>query len=168
VYQTQQFSNVHFGRRHDLNNADGVRQAILELDSVRRTLQTRAKTLERGDTVVSVGVEPDSSDGEDEDGDDEDEGDEFEDHPMADPFDDDGEDSCVEGSSEETDTPQVRTSCPWADASGFTLGYWSSPDPDERDENEDVPMDSVIGEEPSIAESSPETDWEGFSDSVSA
>jgi hypothetical protein len=178
VYQSQQFSNVHFGHRHNLNNSDGVRQAILELDSVRRILQTRAKMLDRGEAVGGVGVEPPSSDEEDEgeedeDEEDEDEEDEDEDrirpNTLTDPFEDDEEDSCVEEDTNEEAAVGAYSlgAHGRADASGFTLNSPSSVGSslvgsNVKKEDEDVHMSNV--DEPILIESSPETDWEGFED----
>jgi len=76
VLQSELYQNVHVGARHNLGSAEGIRSALEEVESVRRSLQQRLRAVESGAELEEA--ESEGSSGDDEDEDDEDEGEEIE------------------------------------------------------------------------------------------
>jgi hypothetical protein len=106
VLQSEVYRNVHVGTRHNLDSGEGIRSALEEIDSVRRSLQQRLRTYEQGGELEEVDSEGSSvvfsAEDEEEDEDEDEEMEDVEEREwLGDPFEDVEEDA--EGEEEDDD-----------------------------------------------------------------
>jgi hypothetical protein len=57
LYVDKSRSNMHLGGEYNLNTEDGVRDALAELEGVRRALISRGHKIEKGDDVEELSSE---------------------------------------------------------------------------------------------------------------
>jgi hypothetical protein len=66
LYVDSSRSNLHLSGDYNLNSVDGVRDALAELDGVRRALVRRGQRIEAGEDVEDLGVEEPADNWDDE------------------------------------------------------------------------------------------------------
>jgi hypothetical protein len=78
VLQSELYQNMHVESRHNLGSVEGIRSALEEVECVRRSLQQRLKSAERGGELEEVISEGSSGDEQNEDEEEEEENEEDE------------------------------------------------------------------------------------------